>query len=213
VIYYVIPCRKNSKGVQHKNRLLWDYTASIIPEELYSRVIVTSDDEYLLDKAKALGMGVIERSEVLSADDAPIKSVMVDVGLKAEDDIVMLYLTYPDRSWADVEACIEFYRGSKSLLCERPLEVSPYLCLYRLSGNRGKQVIDHDKYRRQDYLECFGLCHYVAIFNVGELANLNNNLHNDDTVYYPLGRNPVDIDTKEDLDRLTSPHAENIQGI
>ena len=50
----------------------------------------------------------------------------------------------------------------------------------------GKQLVDHDLYRRQDYPKVFELSHLVTIFDVSELPNLNENIYNDKTIYFPL---------------------------
>ena len=208
MIYYVIPCRKNSKGIPHKNRLLWKYTIAQIPEHLYPQVIVTTDDPHLVDNAERLGMGGVRRSDELSGDMTSIKDVMVDVvhskDILPDDDLVMLYLTYPDRKWEDVESAIAFYEShdASSLLCARKLEVHPFLCFYSLANNKGKSIVDHDLYRRQDYPECFALSHFVSIFRAKEVENLNENMYNTDTVYCPIEREPLDIDTEDDLKKL-----------
>ena len=48
--------------------------------------------------------------------------------------------------------------------------------------------------------ECFELSHFICIFRANELEKLNKNLYNKDTIFYKIKR-PVDVDTKEDLQR------------
>ena len=114
----------------------------------------------------------------------------------------MLYLTYPERTWTDIEAALNFFidNKAKSLLCRVEPKSHPYLCMFSEDGNKGKQIVEHNLYRRQDYPECFELSHFICIFRANELEKLNKNLYNKDTIFYKIKR-PVDVDTKEDLKR------------
>lgn len=203
MIYYVIPAREGSKGLPGKNRLLFEYTANIIPKDLAENVIVTTDDNEIIKKALDYGFIVIERSKKLSSDTASMKDVLIDVrsemGLKDEDIIVMLYLTYPERTWKDVCNALKFYdyhRGL-SLLCKKRIKTNPFLCLYE-NGFRGKQVIKHNLHRRQDYHPIFELSHFIFISDAWNLDNLNLNLYNEDTIFFQI-KDCVDVDNFADL--------------
>ena len=82
MIWYIIPARKNSKGVPYKNRELFNFTASTIPKDLKKQVIVTSDDEVVQNLAKQHGFKVRERPAEISKDDTNIRDYicMVNVG-------------------------------------------------------------------------------------------------------------------------------------
>jgi len=209
MVYFVIPARKNSKGLPFKNRTLFDLTAGSIPEEMRPKTIVSTDDEELLKKASYnYGFIAKRRPKELSLDSATPKSAMKhateSANLSKEDLVVSLYLTYPKRNFEDVEKALSFMKKNKasSLLCRKDLKTHPYLCLHsKEDGIRGAQIIEHDLHRRQDYPECFEICHYICAFKVFELENLNNNLYNADTIFYPIGDN-LNIDTPEDLAEL-----------
>jgi len=204
MIYYVIPSRRNSKGLLFKNRFLLDYTINQISDENFKNTIVSTDDEVIIDKLKDTNIKVIKRLLKLSKDDVSIKKVMLDVidkcSMVNNDVIVLLYLVYPMRINKDIEAIISFYRknNAKSLLCCHKVTDHPCLTFYAKDNFRGEQIIKHNAYRRQDYPECFSLSHFVCIFKVSEIDNLNANLYNKDTIFYPIEK-PIDIDTKEDL--------------
>ena len=201
--YYTIPARKGSKGFPNKNRLLFDHTFNTIPKEFYENVIITTDDDFIIEKVRDLNVKIIKRSAKLSGDKVPIKPVLVDViekcNLKNEDDIILLYLTYPRRSFEIIEIVYSFYKkhNAKSLLCARELKIHPYLCFYRLDNYKGKSIVDHELYRRQDYPECFALSHFVCIIKVGNIEHLNNNLYSEDTIFFDISP-VIDIDTLED---------------
>ena len=48
----IIPARKGSKGLPGKNRLLLEHTISKIPEIYKKDVIVTTDDESIIEQYK-----------------------------------------------------------------------------------------------------------------------------------------------------------------
>jgi len=207
VIWYVIPARKNSKGVPYKNRKLFNFTASTIPKDLKQQVIVTSDDEVIQNLAKQHGFKVRKRPAENSKDDTNIRDVVQDVvhffSLKKNDTIVLLYLTSPCREYEDIEKAIKFYKNkkAKSLLCKVDLPTSPYLCFYELDGDKGEKIIDHDLYRRQDYRRCFALSHYVCMVNVGFLSMVDKNLVSEQTVFMKID-DPIDINTRQDIEKM-----------
>jgi len=146
------------------------------------------------------------RNAKLSGDEISTKDVLLDVMQKYnivdEEIVMMLYLTYPERTWTDIEAALNFFldNNAKSLLCRVEPKSHPYLCMFSENDNKGSQIVEHNLYRRQDYPECFELSHFICIFRANELEKLNKNLYNKDTIFYKIER-PVDVDTKEDLKR------------
>lgn len=197
----VIPMRRNSKGLPFKNRKLIEKTLDTIPSYMKTKVTIATDDEFMFQICK--GYDFFFRSQDSARDDSPTKEVMKEVCQSIEEDmVIMLYVTYPDRSWQDIEKAFNFFKkaNAKSMLCRKELEVSPYLMMYS-DGIKGRQVIPHDLYRRQDYPECFEISHYICIFKRNEIDLLNNNMYNSETVYYPIDC-VVDVDYEEDLERF-----------
>jgi CMP-N-acetylneuraminic acid synthetase len=203
----IIPARKNSKGLPGKNRILLDYTMRQIPQSYYSNVIVSTDDEEIsVNVANNYGpCRVHSRSDVSAVDTASTMDCISEVveQYKIQGDVLMLYLTYPERKWSDIVGAYKLYKdtNSKSLLCREELEVSPYLCMHEVEGDKGRQITPHNLYRRQDYPKCFKLCHMVSIFNTNELQNLNKNLYNENTVFYKISK-AIDVDTEHDLSKM-----------
>jgi CMP-N-acetylneuraminic acid synthetase len=117
-----------------------------------------------------------------------------------ERTIVMLYLTYPERTFEEVSKALEFYHKNnlKSLLCKKEVKSHPYLCMFEEDDGRGRQIVEHNLYRRQDYPKCFEISHYISIFDINEIANLNNNLYNKDTYFYQIC-DKIDVDEEKDL--------------
>ena len=205
----IIPARKGSKGLPFKNRKLFKYTADTIPITMYDSVYVATDDHEIAKLAESYDFNVLPRPKKVSNDSASTKALMEyaidNIELDNEDDtIIMLYLTYPERSWSEVEAAVsEFTRsGSKSLLCKKEISTSPFLVLKEEKNGKGSQLFYHDLYRRQDYPKCFEISHYISIFRVSSLFELNNNMYNSDTFFLKIEKDVIDIDTKKDLNKL-----------
>ena len=203
-VYFVIPARRDSKGLPFKNRKLLDYTVNNIPIELHEKTIVTTNDEKIIEKLSVTSINVLKRDELLCLDDISIKDVMLDVvkkfQMKPNDTMVMLYLTYPDRKFSDIKKILDYYfeRKIKTLTCCIEPKTHPYLVLYKKEEQKGEQVVKHDLYRRQDYPECLEIKHFVCIFQVEEIQKLNNNMYNESTVFYKIN-NDIDVDYENDL--------------
>ncbi len=210
MIYYVIPARKNSVGLPNKNRKLFQFTATTIPTREKKQVLVTSDDEYILIMAEDQGFISYKRPDELCSNTASMKSVLIDIAkyfkLNNDDLIVTLYLTYPERTWSDIENALRFFNNSnaKSLLCKKILMGTHPALLMFSNGIRGKQLFQHDLYRRQDYPPVFEISHYISICQVDELKKLNQNLYNDDTIFFSIDSRTIDIDTQQDLDNFVN---------
>ena len=206
-IFFVIPARKDSKGFPFKNRKLLDFTINEIPNELQSKTIVTTNDNEIINRLESTEINILKRDEVLSQDDVNIRDVMNDViekfNIDKNDTIVMLYLTSPGRKFLDVRKILDFYKNKKidTLTCCVEPKTHPYLCLFEKNDGKGKQVIKHDMYRRQDYPECFEVRHFVCIFKAGIIRRLNKNMYNDDTFFYKI-ENDIDVDYEYELQKF-----------
>lgn len=214
-IWIVIPARQGSVGFPNKNRLLFEYTALKIPSYLKQRTVVTTDDDVLKKAAIDFGFVVVDRPPHLATPIANtrdvIKHVKEALPISEEDTIIMLYLTFPERQFKDVENVYEFYKNTNSLsvLCKSKVDKHPFLCLYEGDNNTGTQVVEHDLYRRQDYPKCFFVLHYVFICVASEINKLNKNLYNKDTLYFPIKRR-IDIDKPEHFEKwLQNDETEN----
>ena len=202
--FFIIPARRDSKGLPFKNRKLLDYTINNIPIELHEKTIVTTNDEKIIEKLSSTNINVLRRDEQLCLDDISIKDVMLDVvkkfQMKSNDTIVMLYLTSPDRKFSDIKKILGYYyeRKIKTLTCCVEPKTHPYLVLFKKENQKGEQVVKHDLYRRQDYPECFEIRHFVCIFQVDEIQKLNSNMYNESTIFYKIDSD-IDVDHENDL--------------
>ena len=119
----VIPARRGSKGVPFKNRILLEHTLNIIPDSLKGDVIISTDDDFIIEKAKEYKVKAVRRSDKLSSDEASVKDVLINLikneNISCQQTIIMLYLTYPERTWEEVESILSFFNDNdaKSVLC------------------------------------------------------------------------------------------------
>lgn len=207
----VIPARRNSKGLLFKNRALFYATLHSIPEAFRKDILVTTDDEWVINECEKYNIKYVIRPTDLADDYASMKDVMRDLFKHIDDidintNIILLYLTYPERVWDEIISCYDFYLNSdsNSLLCKKEIKTThPYLYMYDNGNNKGSQLIKHNLYRRQDYPKVFELSHYISIFKASALEDLNLNLYNKDTIFYPIG-NKIDVDTEEDLKKINN---------
>ena len=200
----LIPARRNSKGLPFKNRTLLPETLNNIPKEYWDKIIVNTDDEVIIDKCVDLGIKYYKRPDIFATDEASTKSVIEDMIIteKLNGTVIMLYLTYPERTWNDVLSAYDYFieHNANSLLCKKDIKgTHPYLYLLEVNNNMGEQLREHNLYRRQDYPKVFELSHFISIFKTDVVKKLNNNLYNNKTIFYPI-TDPIDIDNKSDLD-------------
>ena len=198
---FVIPARRNSKGLPFKNRKLLDFTLESLPKEIIENIIIATDDEFIKERYSTFN--IFNRSEEVSNDRASTKSLMLEISPHVQtENIIMLYLTYPERTYENIVEAINFYESNyaRSLLCRKEASTSPFLMLYDM-GIHGEQIVKHNYYRRQDYPKCFEISHFVSIFAKKELRYLNNNLYNEKTVFMPID-NFIDVDTHKDLEKF-----------
>jgi CMP-N-acetylneuraminic acid synthetase len=211
----IIPARRGSKGLPFKNRQLFQYTADIIPKEFYENVWVTTDDEQIIESASHYPFNTIHRPIRLAEDETSIRDVMFHaiekIRASLDEPIVMLYLTYPERTWSHVEEAlslfIKHYSSGlcDSLLCRKEIKSHPYLYMYErgVDGLFGDQMVKHDEYRRQAYPPCFEISHYISIFTQSSINKLNRNLYSEDTLFFRIP-DVIDVDTKIDLTRFNA---------
>ena len=78
-IFFVIPARRDSKGLPFKNRKLLDYTLNEFPNDMREKVIVTTNDEEIIEKLSNTKFNVLKREEKLSDDKTSIRDVIQNV--------------------------------------------------------------------------------------------------------------------------------------
>lgn len=209
----IIPARRGSKGLPFKNRQLFQYTADIIPKEFYEMTWVTTDDEEIIKFASEYRFNIIHRPAELAEDETSTRDAIFHaiekMGAHLDEPIILLYLTYPERTWSHAEEALSLFIKHyslglcDSLLCRKEIKTHPYLYMYErgMNGMFGEQIVRHDEYRRQSYPPCFEISHYLSIFTPRSINKLNRNLYSRDTVFFRIPE-VIDVDTQSDLIRF-----------
>lgn len=171
----LIPARGGSKGVSGKNikllggRTLLQYTTDIATASKHlSKVIISSDDEKIIEVAKALGVEVpFKRPSHLAEDTSPTLQVITHAldfyAAKGEffDAVCLLQVTAPFRTVKFLDKAIGKFvkNGADSLISvmEVPHEFNPHW-VFEADENQILHVATGDKNiisRRQDLPKAF----------------------------------------------------------
>ena len=209
----IIPARKDSKGFPGKNRIFFDQTADFLDEyNWFERIIVSTNDNVIVEKAQQRQYEVHPRSTELSGDAVSIKQVMESVikDCQISDDyyIWLFYLPMIYKNIGDFQEARDIVelKHKKSLCGFVPAKTHPYLCWsFDEVKEKLKQYIENDVFRRQDLSAAWMPHHYLYCCLASELAHLNSELLNANTFPFFLGdktiNHLVEIDTPEDLEK------------
>ncbi len=119
-ILAIVPARGGSKGVIRKNMrllggrpLIWHTLAAVASSGTADRVVVSSDDDEILQWAQLHGYEALPRPEALAADDATIAAVASHVADELDwHGIVAVYQpTSPLRTADSIRRAVEKFRA------------------------------------------------------------------------------------------------------
>lgn len=209
----VIPARAGSVGLPGKNRLFFDATADFIQsQDWFARVVVSTDDPAVGEKARARNFEVRDRPVDLAGPAVPIKAVFVDlVGpmkIAAADILWLFYLPVLYKNPVDFVRARDLAEraGVRSVMSFIPAATHPYTC-WRWDESEGRlsQYVANDVFRRQDMPPAWMAYHYTCCFRTDELPNLNSELVGPATrpifLDSATAANLIEVDTPEDLAR------------
>lgn len=120
----IIPARGGSKGVPGKNRKvicgkpLINYTFDVAAlSRKITKVVVSSDDDLLLEWAKAYSFDLHHRPHELATDNSPIVDTVRDILERDQveyDAVMLLQPTSPLRTAADLDQAIDLLEGDSA---------------------------------------------------------------------------------------------------
>jgi len=216
----IIPARAGSIGFPNKNSIFFDITANFLDRlKWFSKPIVSTNDEKVMEIAKSRNYQVHWRDEKLSGPDIAIKTVMQDVvdnnSLKSEDILWLIYIPLLYKNSADFEQVKEIldYGITTSICSFVPAKTNPYTCwFYDETDKQLQQFIPNDLYRRQDMPPAWMHHHYLCAFKVEVLNLLNNELIGEPTRPIFLEDETADalieIDTPKDLEKWNKKNSQ-----
>lgn len=208
-----IPAREGSEGFRHKNRIFFANTADFLDSiDWFDRVIVSTNDPDIAEKAEKRNYTVHQRAEDLSGAAVSIKAVIQNVvkenALEPKTIMWLFYLPVLYKSKNDFQEAKQIIEKDaiKSLCSFIPARSHPYNCWkYDNDNNELELYIPNDIFRRQDLPPAWMHYHYLCCFKVSELQNLNSELINQNTHPIFLSNETADqlieMDTPEDYEK------------
>ena len=209
--YAIIPARKGSTGFKNKNIIFFDRLAKFIKSNnFFKRVIVSTNDDKVIAKAKNWEFEIHKRKLKFSGPKVSIKSTLVNIInekklMKISNLIIWLFfipIVYREEKTLFKAKKIIEKKNIKSLCSMIKATNHPFSCWYIKRG-RISQFIKNDIYRRQDLPAAYSHYYYVCCFKVKEILKLNSELLNLNTMPFILSENLssklIEIDTKADF--------------
>lgn len=214
----IIPARGGSKGIPRKNikllggKPLLQYTSEVaLKSKLLSQVILSSDDDEIIDTAKNLGLEVpFKRPENLSGDKSQTLHVIKHALKYFEkmgvfyDAVCILQVTSPFRSVDFLEKAISKFikNNTDSLISvlKVPHEYNPHWTFKKNRKNKLEISTKDDVLisRRQDLPEAFYRDGSIYITKTNVIQK-ENSLYGDSISYIESNINfHVNIDTNKD---------------
>lgn len=210
----LITARGGSKGLPRKNVLMaggrpliaWTIVAAL-ESAVVSRVVLSSDDEEIMETAKAWGCTApFRRPASLASDTASSIDVVLHAmeRLPGFEYVVLLQPTSPLRTAADIDAAFELLRTSGASSCVSVCEVdqSPYWMFRLKEGSKMERLFPENAgaARRQDLPPVYVLNGAIYIAKVDLLRQTKNFVSEDCVAYVMPRERSLDIDSAEDFD-------------
>lgn len=159
-----IPARKNSKGLPGKNKkvfcgkplIQWSIEQAK-ESKIFDKIVVSTDDEDILELAGKLGVTAIRRQDELCEDDVKLDDVMFDYFARKENEcdyICLLQPTSPLRSVSDITESFKAIKKKKWLSVvgvtwnpimgwvKEPSKAGS-MCLYQIHKRPNRQTRDN----------------------------------------------------------------------
>lgn len=211
----IIPARGGSKGIKHKNLALLKnkplifYTidaaksASCIDE-----IIVSSDDDMILDYAKTQGIKTLKRPVELALDDTTSDKVILHTLTiyKSYENVILLQPTSPLRTAKHIDKAYEIFKNADAnaliSVCEYDNKIlKAFVC----DENDNLKGICNDRYPfmpRQKLPKTFMSNGAIYILKTKDFLQ-NPNFLQSNTKYFLMDeKSSMDIDTLEDLKKV-----------
>jgi CMP-N-acetylneuraminic acid synthetase len=205
-----IPARKNSKGVTFKNRILFKNSLKFIKKlNFIDEILVSSDDEFIIDIAKKNNLSFHKRKKKYAKDDTSIKKTILNVikemNIEKNHTIWLFYLPIVNRDIHDFKKVLRYtkHKEFKSMCSfyEADYKYHPFFS-WKIFKKKISKFIKNDIYRRQDLPKAYYHFHYISCFKVSEINKLNSELINEETKPILVNfdkRKLLEVDTHEDM--------------
>lgn len=210
----LITARGGSKGLPRKNVMPlgrkpligWTIEAAL-RSEVIGRLVLSSDDDEIMEVAKKWGCEVPFRRPAYLADDtaSSMDVVLHALGqLPGYEYLVLLQPTSPLRTAADIDAAFELMKstGAPSCVSVCEAEQSPYWMFRIKDGGKVERLLSEEgsATRRQDLPPIYVLNGAIYIARVDWLRQSKNFLGDGCIAYVMPRERSLDIDDAEDFE-------------
>lgn len=209
----LIPARAGSKGLPGKNMLqiggrpliAWSIGAAL-DSDIVDEVIVTSDDQEVLDLATNFGVQTIKRPRHLASDYSLVsQTIRHAISNRQEDEILLLLQpTSPLRTASHIDEALNLLMGCLEdeavvSVCQSPF--SPELLLRLATDGYLRPVVHTQEFRRQDTQPSYLLNGAIYAAHSKPLARVDFHFGSMKMMPYIMPiEDSADIDDVEDLE-------------
>jgi CMP-N,N'-diacetyllegionaminic acid synthase len=208
----VIPARAGSKGLPGKNFLTfcgkpliqWTIEAALEVKEI-SLVVVTSDDEQILELARSLGITAHRRSPALSRDLSQASDVIADViaSFPGYENLIYLQPTSPLRRQLHITEALKKFNLGLQIPVISVVEVTqPPEWMFTLTKEgRLESYLASEEMRRQDTQTRYIPNGAIYISSIESLRNEQFVFSKTNSLPYVMdAKTSIDIDDKFDFE-------------
>lgn len=202
----IIPVRAGSKRLPDKNKKLlfgkplYQYVIeAAIESKVFSKIILSTDDNEILNKKKFHYVDILERSGELSSDTASLNDVCLDI-LKDYTKCENFCLLYPTAALIDSEDIIKCYDLMKKERANSVISITKF----PVSLKFALEKITLDYIAKCNYRDSQKYIDNGAIyFSQINKFMMHKTFFSENTIGYEMPRwKSVDVDTQEDFDLL-----------
>jgi N-acylneuraminate cytidylyltransferase len=200
---------KNIRVVGGKPLLAWTIEAAAASRHI-DRLVLSSDDDAIMDVARAYGCEVpFRRDAALAKDETPAIDVVVDAMDRCPgyDWLVLLQPTSPLRTTQDIDAAIDLcmQRGAPACVSVCEVRQSPYwMYLLEPDSTMTPLLPAHRATRRQDLPQVYTLNGAVYVAKQSWLRSTRDFKAEGCVAYRMPVERSVDVDTYPDLQLIES---------
>lgn len=218
-IVAIITARGGSKGLPRKNvldlhgkPLIAHTIEAALNSKIFSKVVVTTDDKEIKEVSLKYGADVIDRPKELATDGASSLDVIEHalLYLKTNDKnytyFILLQPTSPLRNKTHIQEAWQKYNNEQvsSLISVTAVDHPPHKMLVLDKNNNVKPLTQWEDLTkpRQELPQAFLPNGAIYISKVDSFLEDKNLFISPLSMYVMIKEDSVDIDTKEDLEKL-----------
>ena len=177
----LIPARAGSKGVPEKNSKSFadgpslTERAVIVAKKVFAdqQIVVSTDDDKLLEMAQRNGVVALKRSPELASDTAGMLEVMLDAVSRQQSEPEFLMLLQPTSPFRTeehlIQALNDFQDGDQALIAVNEPAGHPFYTLFEERDGLLSKFNKNNVVRRQDLPPAYDVNGLLYLFKIADL--------------------------------------------